>query len=51
MYKQSSERLIGNNAFEGFAIDLIAEIAQILSKKNFNNVIPSQPWLSDYSVQ
>ena len=33
MVKQSQERITGNEAFEGFAIDLIAEIAQILSKK------------------
>ena len=32
MFKESSEKLVGNDAFEGFAIDLIAEIAQILSK-------------------
>ena len=32
MYKESSEKLTGNDAFEGFAIDLIAEIAEILSK-------------------
>ena len=32
MFKESSEKLVGNDAFEGFAIDLIEEIAQILSK-------------------
>ena len=32
MVRQSQERLAGNEAFEGFAIDLIAEIAEILSK-------------------
>ena len=32
MIKQSQERLTGNDAFEGFAIDLIAEIAEILSE-------------------
>ena len=32
MFKESSEKLVGNDAFEGFAIDLIAEIVQILSK-------------------
>ena len=32
MYKDSSDRLLGNDAFEGFAIELISEIAQILSK-------------------
>ena len=26
MFKESSEKLVGNDAFEGFAIDLIAEI-------------------------
>ena len=36
MVTQSQERLTGNDAFEGFAIDLIAEIAEILSKINFN---------------
>ena len=35
MVTQSQERLTGNDAFEGFAIDLIAEIAEILSKINF----------------
>ena len=35
MVTQSEERLTGNDAFEGFAIDLIAEIAEILSKMNF----------------
>ena len=33
MVRQTQERVTGNEAFEGFAIDLIAEIAQILSKK------------------
>ena len=32
MVRRGPERLSGNDAFEGFAIDLIAEIAQILSK-------------------
>ena len=32
MVKQSQERLTGNEAFEGFAIDLIAEISEILSR-------------------
>ena len=36
MVTQSQERLTGNDAFEGFAIDLIAEIAEILSKSNFH---------------
>ena len=35
MVTQSQERLTGNDAFEGFAIDLIAEIAEILSKIHF----------------
>ena len=30
MVTESSEHLIGNDAFEGYAIDLISEIAQIL---------------------
>ena len=34
MFKESSEKLVGNDAFEGYAIDLIYEIAQILSKSN-----------------
>ena len=37
MYKDSSKRLTGNEVFEGFAVDLIHEVAQILSmilKKN-----------------
>ena len=34
MVKQSQERLTGNEAFEGFAIDLIAEISEILSITN-----------------
>ena len=32
MFKESTEKLVGNDAFEGYAIDLIAEIAKILSK-------------------
>ena len=32
----SSPRLTGKDAFEGFAIDLIAEIAEILSKSNLH---------------
>ena len=35
MVRQTQERLTGNDAFEGFAIDLMAEIAQILSKSRF----------------
>ena len=31
MFKESSDKLVGNDAFEGYAIDLIHEIAQILS--------------------
>ncbi len=30
MYRDSSKRLTGNNVFEGYAIDLIKEIAEIL---------------------
>lgn len=33
MYRDSSKRLTGNDVFEGYAIDLIKEIAEILSKK------------------
>ena len=36
MFKESSKKLIGNDAFEGYAIDLISEIAQILSKQKLN---------------
>ena len=32
MYKDTSERLEGNDIFEGYAIDLIKEIAEVLSK-------------------
>ena len=32
MYQDSPKRMTGNDAFEGYAIDLITEIAQILSK-------------------
>ena len=32
MVSQSGESLAGNAGFEGYAIDLISEIAQILSK-------------------
>ena len=38
MVKQSAERLTGNAEFEGFAIDLIQEIAEILSKDNLVNM-------------
>jgi hypothetical protein len=32
MFKESAEKMVGNDAFEGYAIDLISEIAQILSE-------------------
>ena len=32
MYKDSQKRLTGNDVFEGYAIDLIKEVAEILSK-------------------
>ena len=32
MVTQSEESRVGNAAFEGYAIDLISEIAEILSK-------------------
>ena len=32
MVSQSTDQLTGNAAFEGYAIDLIAEIAKILRK-------------------
>ena len=32
MFKESTEKLVGNDAFEGYAIDLISEIAKILRK-------------------
>ncbi len=34
MFKESAEKMVGNDAFEGYAIDLISEIAQILSECN-----------------
>ena len=34
MFKESAEKMVGNDAFEGYAIDLISEIAQILSEYN-----------------
>lgn len=38
MFKESSEKLVGNDAFEGYAIDLIAEIAKILSEYAMTHV-------------
>ncbi len=32
MYQDSEKRLTGNEVFEGYAIDLIKEVAEILSK-------------------
>jgi len=32
MYQESEKRLTGNYIFEGYAIDLIKEVAEILSK-------------------
>ena len=32
MYADSDKRLTGNDVFEGYAIDLIKEVAEILSK-------------------
>ena len=43
MFKESSKKLVGNDAFEGYAIDLIHEIAQILSEDNLD-------WLFLYST-
>ena len=37
MFKESAEKMVGNDAFEGYAIDLISEIAQILSK--YDNIL------------
>ena len=34
MTQESDQRMSGNEAFEGYAIDLIKEIAEILSKKS-----------------
>ena len=43
MFKESTEKLVGNDAFEGYAIDLIAEIAKILRKcplrRQFNDIL------------
>ncbi len=40
MFKESAEKMVGNDAFEGYAIDLISEIAQILSEyMTFTNLI------------
>ena len=39
MVRQTQERVTGNDAFEGFAIDLMAEIAQILSKSGITQYI------------
>ena len=33
MYTESSERKIGNDRFEGFVIDLISELSQLLGFK------------------
>lgn len=34
MYRDSQKRLTGNDVFEGYAIDLIKEVAEILSKSS-----------------
>ena len=36
MYRDSQKRLTGNDVFEGYAIDLIKEVAEILSKTFFD---------------
>ena len=50
MVKQSQERLTGNEAFEGFAIDLIAEISEILSSRQ-HCCFTTKDFLTIYSVQ
>jgi hypothetical protein len=39
MWKESASQLLGNEAFEGFAIELISEIGRVLSKER----TPSAP--------
>ena len=34
MYRTSEKRLSGNDVFEGYAIDLIKEVAEILSNSD-----------------
>ena len=38
MYRDSQKRLTGNDVFEGYAIDLIKEVAEILSKTFFDAI-------------
>ena len=35
MFKESSERLLGNDAFEGYGVELIQEISEFLSRTHF----------------
>ena len=46
MFKESTEKLVGNDAFEGYAIDLISEIARILRKCPFWRQLSVSVWLS-----
>ncbi len=42
MYRDSQKRLTGNDVFEGYAIDLIKEVAEILSElSKFYALIPT----------
>ena len=45
MFKESTEKLVGNDAFEGYAIDLISEIARILRKCPFWRQLTVLVWL------
>ena len=44
MFKESSERLIGNDAFEGYGVELIQGISEFLSRSHFS----FKNFLSDY---
>ena len=43
--QDSGEKLVGNDAFEGYAIDLISEIARILRKCPFWRQLSVLVWL------
>ena len=44
MFKESSERLVGNDAFEGYGVELIQGISEFLSRSHFS----FKNFLSDY---
>ena len=39
MHNKGARSMKGNDAFEGYAVDLIKEVAKILSEQNTNTIV------------